>query len=107
MRPAPLPLPASLPIEPDLIAAALDATPDGVGITDRDGFFVYVNPAHVAEFGYADADALLGQPWTMLYDRAEADRLGGSAFPALASTGAWHGAATARRANGSYFPQEL
>jgi PAS domain S-box-containing protein len=105
MRSAPSPAPFLLDV--DLIAAALDATPDGVGVTDPDGYFIYVNQAHAAEFGYPDANGLIGRPWTILYDPDEARRVGDAAFPALARAGVWRGAAIARRADGSHFPQEL
>lgn len=106
MRSAPRLHSPSPPFDLDLVAAALDATPDGIGITDANGRFVYVNQAHAAEFGYADSE-LIGQPWTLLYAPAEAERVGGAAFPVLAQTGWWRGAATAQRRDGSHFPQEL
>jgi PAS domain S-box-containing protein len=107
MRPAPQSPPASFPFDLDLIAAAMDATPDGIGVTDADGFFLYVNPAKAAEFGYRDPSALIGQPWTALYDPLEGKRIGDAAFLALAQTGIWRGAAKAKRRDGRHFPQEL
>jgi PAS domain S-box-containing protein len=107
MRPAPHTSPVSFLADLDLIAAAMDATPDGIGVTDADGYFAYVNQAHAEEFGYPDPNAMIGRPWTVLYDADEGQRVGEAAFPALARTGVWRGAAMARRSDGSHFPQEL
>ncbi|MDX2274811.1 MAG: ATP-binding protein [Hyphomonadaceae bacterium] len=106
MRVAPLPASLASDLDLRLIAAALDATPDGIGVTDVEGCFVYVNRAHAEGFGYAPNE-MLGQPWTILYDPEEGRRIGAAAFPVIAEAGFWRGAATARRRDGSTFPQEL
>jgi diguanylate cyclase (GGDEF)-like protein/PAS domain S-box-containing protein len=89
------------------LATVVAITPDGVGVTDADGRFEYLNEAHAIIYGYGAPEALLGQPWTALHPGEEATRLTRLAATALRGGGHWHGEAEGRRADGTCFPQEL
>jgi diguanylate cyclase (GGDEF)-like protein/PAS domain S-box-containing protein len=89
------------------LATVVAITPDGVGVTDADGRFEYLNEAHAIIYGYGAPEALLGQPWTALHPPEEAARLARLAATALRGGGHWHGEAEGRRADGTSFPQEL
>jgi PAS domain S-box-containing protein len=87
--------------------AALEVTSDGIGITDAEGFFVYLNPAHCTMFGYKDASALVGQHWSVLYTDQEAELLAKTAIPKLLETGYWRGEARGVHLDGRIIEQEL
>lgn len=87
--------------------SAIEATSDGVGITDAEGFFVYLNPAHCTMFGYDDASALIGRHWSVLYKSDEAKRLEDVAMPSVLEMGSWRGEACGLRRDGSAIEQEV
>jgi hypothetical protein len=71
--------------------AAIQASDDGIALTDAAGPFLFMNSAHAAMFGYPDPAALVGRPWTMLYDPLEAQRINDEAMPILFAQGQWRG----------------
>lgn len=87
--------------------AAMEATSDGVAITDTEGFFIYLNRAHCTMFGYRDASALIGRHWSILYAAEEAKRVEQVAIPAVFQTGSWRGEAKGVRRDGSIIEQEV
>lgn len=87
--------------------AAIEATSDGVAITDAEGFFVYLNQAHCAMFGYDDVSALIGRHWSVLYRNDEAKRIEEVAIPTVLETGSWRGEACGLRRDGSAIEQEV
>lgn len=87
--------------------AAIEASDDGIAITDAEGRFIFMNRAHAAMFGYDDPAMLIGQPWSALYDVLEAERIGKEAMPILFAQGQWRGDTQGRRADGSPIEQEI
>jgi PAS domain S-box-containing protein len=88
-------------------AEAMEASIDGIGITDASGEFVYANRAHADIYGYDDPEAFVGNSWRMLYDDDEIERFEADVMPALGAGEEWRGEATGVRADGSTFPQDL
>jgi PAS domain S-box-containing protein len=91
----------------DKAASAMDMARDGIGITDAEGVFSYMNHAHAAQFGYDDAAELIGKHWTVLYDEPNARRIAGEALPQLAASGVWTGEVVGRRRDASPVLQEI
>ena len=93
-------------------AAAMEASRDGITITDPEGRFVYMNPAHRALFGIPPDEDVRGQHWSSLYDPDTAEALRVSAFPILTEPGrfgpvGWQGEVTARHRDGRPVEQEI
>jgi PAS domain S-box-containing protein len=87
--------------------AAIEASNDGVAITDTIGQFIYMNRSHAEMFGYADAVALIGKHWSSLYTVEAREQLEADAFPILGSDGRWRGEAIGVRRDGSAVRQEV
>ncbi|MFO6448603.1 PAS domain S-box protein [Erythrobacter sp. NE805] len=87
--------------------AAVEASDDGIGITDAEGRFIFMNRAHAAMFGHDDPADLIGKPWSVLYDAAEARRIAEEALPILYSQGQWRGETQGRKRDGSPIEQEI
>lgn len=89
------------------LVAAIEASDDGIAITDKGGCFIFMNHAHAAMFGHDDPAALIGQPWSVLYDAPEADRITKEAMPVLFAEGQWRGDTQGRCADGTPIEQEI
>jgi PAS domain S-box-containing protein len=87
--------------------AAIEASNDGIAITDNDGRFVFMNQAHAAMFGHATAETLLGQHWDCIYDEVNARYVAEVAMPVLGRDGRWRGEVQGRCADGSPVEQEV
>ncbi|MEM6486673.1 MAG: PAS domain S-box protein [Pseudomonadota bacterium] len=87
-------------------AAAIDATQDGIAVTDEDGRFVYMNPAHLAMFGYEAETEVLGRPWGILYAPEDAERIEREGMPMLLASGRWRGEIPGRTKTGAVVEQE-
>lgn len=87
--------------------SAIEATSDGVAITDAAGLFIYLNRAHCTMFGYPDASALLGKPWSALYSADEAKRIEEIAIPVVFAKGSWRGEARGIDCDGRVVEQEV
>ena len=66
----------TVPVGPEqlglgVLARLVDASLDGIGITDAEGWFVYANPAACAILGYP-LEQLVGRHFQMVF--AERDR---------------------------------
>jgi PAS domain S-box-containing protein len=88
-------------------AAAMDASRDGIAITDADGNFVYMNRAHLDMFAIAESEDILGKNWSTLYDPDKAEIINQQAFPKLLDTGGWKGEIAGRRHDGTAIQQEV
>jgi PAS domain S-box-containing protein len=88
-------------------AAAIEVSNDGFAITDTVGQFIYMNRSHAAMFGYADAGALIGTHWSILYTHEARERLEAEAFPVLDAEGQWRGESIGVRRDGSAIRQEV
>ncbi|MDP4605334.1 MAG: PAS domain S-box protein, partial [Erythrobacter sp.] len=87
--------------------AAIEASEDGIALTDADGDFIFMNRAHAAMFGYDDPAALTGKAWHVLYDPLESQRIKDEAMPILFAEGQWRGETQGRKADGSTLEQEI
>ncbi|MGF1501864.1 MAG: PAS domain-containing protein [Paracoccaceae bacterium] len=88
-------------------AAAIDAAQDAIAVTDEDGRFVYMNPAHLAMFGYESEAEVLGRPWSMLYAPEEAEQIERDGLPVLRASGRWRGEVLGRARDGTPVEQEV
>jgi PAS domain S-box-containing protein len=87
--------------------AAIEASDDGIAITDAEGRFLFMNRAHAVMFGYDEPEALIGQSWSVLYDALEAERLSQEAIPILFAQGQWRGETQGRKQDGTPIEQEI
>lgn len=87
--------------------AAIEASDDGIALTDAEGRFIFMNHAHAAMFGYPDAATLIGQPWSVLYTPDEARRINDEAMPVLFAAGQWRGDTQGLKADGTPIEQEI
>lgn len=87
--------------------AAIEASDDGIAVTDADGNFMFMNRAHAAMFGHDSADTLIGKPWSVLYDDTNARIIADVAMPMLLQTGRWRGELQGRQIDGSEVDQEV
>jgi PAS domain S-box-containing protein len=87
--------------------AAIEASDDGIALTDPAGDFIFMNRAHAAMFGYPDPQALIGQPWSVLYAPHEAQRINDEAMPILFAQGQWRGETQGLKADGTPIEQEI
>ncbi len=88
-------------------AAAIDAAQDAIAVTDEDGRFLYMNPAHLAMFGYESEAEVLGRPWSMLYAPEQAEQIEREGLPALTASGRWRGEVLGCARDGSPVEQEV
>jgi len=86
--------------------AAIEASDEGIAVTDGEGRFIFMNRAHATMFGYADASPLIGQPWGQLYSEAVVMPLIGT-VPILAKAGRWRGEVRGRRTDGAEIELEV
>ena len=88
-------------------AAAMEASRDGIALTDPEGRFVYMNPSHRAMFGIGPDHDIRRFEWSDLYSDAVADWVRRNAFPALTTAGNWRDEMTGRALDGTPVPQEV
>lgn len=88
-------------------AAAMEASLDGIAITDAEGRFVYTNRAHLEMFGYTDENELLGHTWSKLYAPDEVQWMETNAMPALMRDGGWSGEVVGLAKDGSPVDQDV
>jgi PAS domain S-box-containing protein len=93
-------------INRDLVHA-LEAAMDGIGLVNDRGEYIHLNRAHIEMFGFSEAEDLLGKTWREIYYPDEIKRIETDVFPTLIGNGSWSGLATAKRKDGTTFPEEL
>ncbi|GAB5467122.1 MAG: PAS domain-containing protein [Rhodospirillales bacterium] len=86
---------------------AIDAAQDGIAIANKDGAYVYMNPSHLALFGYRDEAEVLGRHWTSLYRKEQSDYLQRVALPELERVGTWRGEVPGLGRDGTEVQQEV
>ncbi|HEX6938276.1 MAG TPA: PAS domain S-box protein [Longimicrobiales bacterium] len=89
------------------LAAAVDASSDGMAIVGADGRFRYVNAAHARIFRWPGRGALVGVDWRSLHPPEEAQRLERELAAAAAGDGHWHGEAIGVRRDGAAVPLDV
>ncbi|MCC5984116.1 MAG: PAS domain-containing protein [Rhodobacteraceae bacterium] len=88
-------------------AVALDASDDGIAITDATGHYVYMNAAHRRMFGITDAEDIRALHWHRLYPEATVQRFMARDWPTLQAEGRWRGELHGVHRDGSPVPQEV
>ena len=89
------------------LTSAMDASRDGIAITDPEGNYVYMNAAHMEMFGISSPAEIIGKSWRTLYTPDMADQIQRTAFTALSTEGGWQGEVMGRRLDGTELPQEV
>ena len=83
---------------------AIEASLNGMGLTDLEGTITGANPAAVSMWGYEDRSRLVGRPATEFWASVETAR---EAFSVTLEEGEWAGEMVARRQDGSTFPVQV
>ncbi|MBI4315514.1 MAG: PAS domain S-box protein, partial [Chloroflexi bacterium] len=89
-----------------LITTALEATANGVVITDPTGAILWVNPAFTTLTGYASAEALGKNPRDLVKSGQHSREFYGELWQTIASGRAWQGETINRRKDGSLYDEE-
>lgn len=89
------------------LALAIEAAMDGIALLNARGEYTHMNKAHAAMLGCASSGELVGHSWREIYDADEEARIAGEVFTDLFANKSWTGTATAKRKDGTTFPQEL
>ena len=92
--------------ELELKSSAMEATMDGIAITDSDGNYIYMNMAHAEIFGRTP-EYFTGKNWSALYPESEIRRIEEEVFPKLKEEGSWIGETVGIHENGSEIIQEI
>ena len=87
--------------------SAMNASMYGMAILNLDETFRYVNPAWAKLHGYNDVDDIQNKNWKMLVPVDTHSQYRDEIFPALETTGHWHGESVSIKQNGSCFKQRL
>jgi len=89
------------------LSEAINVSADGLAITNPEGFFIYMNPAHAMIFGYAAPEDCIGQSWATLYEPEMLARFETDIMPDFLRDGVWRGEATGRSRTGEPVLQDL
>jgi PAS domain S-box-containing protein len=89
------------------LADAMEASQDGIAVTDAQGRFLYMNRAHLAMFGITSEAEVLGKPWSLLYEPKEAAWMQAHAIPRLFAEGRWGGEILGRTLDGRAVDQDV
>jgi len=87
---------------------ALDAAMDGIAVLDDSGTVSYANAAFAEGYGADSPASIVGEPWQVCYPEATRERV--SAVLEEFDAGAqeeWQRTVTARRSDGTTYPQDL
>lgn len=87
-------------------AAMLEATANGVMITDAAGVILWVNPAFVTLTGYSAAEAV-GQKPSILKSNKQDRRFYKQLWGTITAGKVWHGRLINRKKDGSFYTEEL
>ena len=88
-------------------SAAMDASRDGIAITDPSGRYTYMNLAHQRMFGVTDEDSVLGRHWTFFQTPESARYVHDAVLPVVETVGSWKGDLTGRHVDGTEIQQEV
>jgi PAS domain S-box-containing protein len=87
--------------------AAIEASSDGIAITDAEGNFIFVNRSHAAIFGIGDPAQLIGRHWRCVYAPGEDARLYRLVRRQLEVGVPFSGRIVARRYGGEMIEQDI
>lgn len=88
-------------------AVALDASDDGIAITDRNGHYAYMNSAHRRMFGIRDDEDISSMHWHEIYPEETVKRFMAKEWQILQATGRWRGKLHGVHRDGSLVSQEV
>lgn len=91
----------------DARAAAVDASMDGIVITDPAGIVRYVNHAALRLCGADSPGEVVGLPWRKLYSREQNERFDSEIIPALNIEKRWRGGCQGLRFDGTEYIQDV
>ncbi len=90
------------------LSQAIAQAQDAIALTDAEGRFTFMNPAHLAMFGFRHLDDVLGKPWSTLYTPEGVQQFSERVFPLLDGPGAqWCGEAVGVHLDGRPVHQEV
>ncbi len=87
-------------------AAAMDASRDGISLTDASGRLLYVNAAFLAMFGIYLTKDIIGHHWSRLYPDEGVAFIERVVMPALRTKGNWQGEVLGQRLDEGVVDQE-
>lgn len=88
-------------------SAAMEASQDGIAMTDAEGRYIYMNRAHLAMFGFSTEAEVIGKPWSFVYGPDEAAWMQANAMPGLFAKGRWAGEIMGRTKGGQPVDQDV
>lgn len=88
-------------------ALAMDASFDGIAMTDESGHYIYMNPAHRTMFGINLSEDIHHLNWKELYSPEVLSRFLTEDWPRLQESGAWRGELYGRHRDGHVVAQEV
>ncbi len=88
-------------------SAAMEASQDGIAITDAEGRYLYMNRAHLAMFGFTTEAEVIGKPWSTVYGPDEVAWIQSNAMPQLFANGRWTGELMGRTTSGHPVDQDV
>ncbi len=89
------------------LSSAMGAAVDGMALIDSYQDFRYINDAFAHMLGFEGGQELVGKSWRGMYDAEAIHRFDTDIVSHLYQHDRWRGEITARRRDGSTFPQEL
>ena len=75
----------------DNLLVAIQNSMEGIALLNAEGYYTYLNPKHVAMFGYEKEEELIGRSWKEIYEQDEINRIEQQLFPLLGANGFWSG----------------
>ncbi len=89
------------------LSSAMGAAVDGMALIDSYQDFRFINDAFAHMLGFERSEELIGKSWRGMYHADEIRRFDTDIVTHLYQHDRWRGEITARRRDGSTFPQEL
>lgn len=86
---------------------AMEASTDGIAITDEEGVIIYVNDSYIKKFGFSNKSELVGQSWDINYKPDIANDLQEAIQPVLEKQGRYRGETKGLRKDGTEFDLEM
>jgi PAS domain S-box-containing protein len=87
--------------------AAMEASIDGMMITDRAGIIRYANRAMAKYHGYDSPEDIVGRSWRILYSENESEKIKNTAMIELLQKWHWRGQYRGLRKDGSAYHQDM
>lgn len=89
------------------LAQAIDASSDGIAISDAEGGYVYMNAAHRRMFGIEETEDIRRLRWQELVPPADAERFVTWELSTLMEAGTWQGQIKGLRRDGAVIDQDV